>query len=92
MAMSAPARTVTILVVLAFVAFLLWTTLASQRIECTVAVEFRGARRTATATAASEGDASREAQTTACGPLAGTMDERLACAGKPPVSRNCRPI
>lgn len=90
--MTAPARTVTVLVVLAFIAFLLWTTLASQRIECTVGIEFKDARRTATASAASEEDAVREAQTAACGPLAGSMDERLACAGKPPVTRTCRAV
>jgi hypothetical protein len=89
--MTAPARTVTVLLVLAFVAFLLWTTLASQRIECTIAVEFKNERRTASASAASEEDAVREAQTAACGPLAGSMDERLACAGRPPVNRSCRP-
>lgn len=91
--MTAPARTaVTVLVVLGFVVLLLWTTLASQRIECTVAVEFRSVHRAATASAASEQDAAREAQTAACGPLTGSMDERLACAGKPPVSRTCRPV
>jgi hypothetical protein len=90
--MTAPARTVTLLVVLAFIAYLLWSTLASQRVECTVTVEFRNDRRTATASGASEEAASREAQTTACGPLAGSMDERLACAAHSPVNRSCRSI
>lgn len=90
--MPTPARMLTVLVVLGFVAFLLWTTLASQRIECAVAVEFRGGHRSATASAASEQDAAREAQTAACGPLTGSMDERLACAGKPPVGRTCRRV
>jgi hypothetical protein len=90
--MTAPARTVTILVVLGFIAYLLWSTLASQRVECTVTVEFRNDRRTATASGASEEAASREAQTTACGPLTGSMDERLACAGHSPVSRRCHPV
>ena len=40
--MSPRARNVTLLVVLGFVAFLLWSTLSSQRVECAVAVEFQG--------------------------------------------------
>jgi hypothetical protein len=90
--MTAPARTVTLLIVLAFIAYLLWSTLASQRVECTISVEFKNDHRTATASGASEEAAAREAQTTACGPLAGSMDERLACASRTPVSRSCRPI
>jgi len=90
--MTPRARTLTLLVVIGFVAFLLWTTLAGQRVECTVAVEFRGAAGSATASAASEGDAQREAQTAACGPLTGSMDDRLACAATPPASRLCRAL
>jgi hypothetical protein len=90
--MTAPARTVTLLVVLVFIAYLLWSTLAAQRVECTIAVEFGNDRRTATASGESEEAAAREAQTTACGPLAGSMDQRLACAARAPVSRTCHPI
>jgi hypothetical protein len=83
-------RLVTLLVVLAFGAFLLWSTLASQRVECTVTVTFRGAQGSGTASAASEADAIREAQTAACGPLTQGMDDRIACSRIPPVSRRCR--
>ena len=40
--MTTRARTVTLLVIAGFVAFLLWSTLASQRAECSVSVEFQG--------------------------------------------------
>ena len=40
--MNSRAKGLTLLVVLGFVAFLLWSTLASQRVECAVSVEFRG--------------------------------------------------
>ena len=90
--MTAPARTVTILVMLGFIAYLLWSTLAAQHVECSVTVDFRGRPGTGTASAASEEEAVREAQTIACGPLAGSMDERLACAGRAPVSRTCHAI
>jgi hypothetical protein len=83
-------RLLALLVLLAFGGFLLWSTLASQRVECTVTVAFANARNTATASAGSESDAAREAQTAACGPLARGMNESIACGRTPPVSRQCR--
>lgn len=85
-------RLLVLLVLLAFGGFLLWSTLASQRVECTVTVAFANARNTATASAASEADAAREAQTAACGPLAQGMNESIACGRIPPISRQCRPV
>ena len=90
--MSPRARNATLLVVLGFVAFLLWSTLASQRVECAVAVEFQGRPGSATASGASEDDAAREAQTAACGPITGSMNDRVACARVKPVSRTCRTL
>jgi hypothetical protein len=90
--MTARTKGLTLVVVLGFVAFLLWSTLASQQVECTVAVEFRGRSGSATASAASEQSATREAQTAACGPITGSMDETIACGNTPPVSRSCRPL
>jgi hypothetical protein len=90
--MTARGRLVTLLVVLAFGAFLLWSTLGSQRVECTITVSFANARNSATASAASEADAAREAQTAACGPLAHGMNESIACSRIPPVSRLCRTL
>ena len=85
-------RLLTLLVLLAFGGFLLWSTLSSQRVECTVTVGFKNAQNTATASAASEADATREAQTAACGPLAKGMNESIACGRIPPVSRQCRSL
>jgi hypothetical protein len=82
----------TVLAILAFGGFLLWSTLASQRVECTVTVSFAGGQTTATASAATEPDAAREAQTAACGPLAQGMNESIACGRVPPVRRECRPV
>ena len=90
--MTARGRLVTLLVVLAFGAFLLWSTLASQHAECTVTVEYAGARGVGTASAASEADALREAQTAACGPLTRGMNDRIACSRTPPLSRHCRTL
>jgi hypothetical protein len=85
-------RLLTLLVILAFGGFLLWSTLASQRVECTITVSFGDGQNTATASAANESDAAREAQTAACGPLASGMDESIACSRVRPVSRVCRPL
>jgi hypothetical protein len=85
-------RLLTLLVVLVFAAFLLWSTLTSQHAECTVTVEYAGTRGSGTASAASEADAIREAQTAACGPLTEGMNDRIACSRVPPVSRRCRTL
>jgi hypothetical protein len=78
--------------VLALVAFLLWSTLASQHVECSVVVSFAGAQSNGTASAATEPDALREAQTTACGPLTESMNDRIACSRIPPVTHRCRTL
>jgi hypothetical protein len=90
--MSARARTVTLLVIVGFVVFLLWSTLASQHVQCSVAVEYQGKQSTATASAASEEEAVQEAQTAACGPLTNSMNDRVGCSRIPPVSRHCKTI
>jgi hypothetical protein len=90
--LTKPGRLLTLLAVLAFAGFLLWSTLSSQRVECTVAVAYKNSRNTATASAASETDALREAQTAACGPLAEGMNESIACGRIPPVSRQCQTL
>lgn len=88
--MNARGKLLTLLVVLAFTGFLLWSTLASQRAECTVTVAFGNARASGSASAGSEADAMREAQTAACGPLTRGMNDRIACGRTPPLSRRCR--
>jgi hypothetical protein len=90
--MTARVKFLSLLVLLAFAAFLLWSTLSSQRVECSVTVDFGGSRNSAVASAASEPDAVREAQTAACGPLAAGMNESIACSRIPPISRHCRSL
>jgi hypothetical protein len=90
--MTSRARAVTLLAVVAFVAFLLWSTLSSQRAECSVTVDFGGRRGSASASAASAADAEREAMTAACGPLTSSMNDRVACAATPPAARRCRTL
>lgn len=81
-----------LLAVLAFAGFLLWSTLASQHVECTVRVAYGNAEGTGIASANSEADAMREAQTAACGPITQGMNDRIACGGVPPVAHECRTL
>ena len=90
--MSKRGKLFTLLVVLAFTAMLLWSTLSSQHVQCTVTVAFAGAQREGSASAASEAEAARQAQTAACGPLTRSMDERIACDRVPPARRECRAL
>ncbi|HEX5386853.1 MAG TPA: hypothetical protein VFW66_09155 [Gemmatimonadales bacterium] len=82
----------TLVALAAFAALLLYTTLASQRFECTVAVAYNGKSGHAAASAASTDDAERQARTAACGPIAKGMNESIACTNTPPVSRECRTL
>jgi len=83
-------RGLIILALIGFVVFLLWTTLSAQKVECQMCVEFGNGRNCATASASTESEAARSAQTTACGVLAKGMNESIACSNTPPVSRQCR--
>ena len=73
-------------------AFLLYSTLASQRVSCTVNVTYQGRSNSATASAASEKDATQQAQTTACGPITSGMNESIACSNIPPTRTECRTL
>lgn len=84
-------KLIVILAILGFVAFLAWTTVSAQKVECRVCVQFKDGRNCATASAADEKSAAQGAQTTACGPLAAGMDATIACGNAVPVTRECRP-
>jgi hypothetical protein len=81
---------ITIVVVVAFGALLLFNTLNAQKIECEVCVEFNGRSNCATASHETEAEARRSAQTTACGTLASGMDQAIACDRTIPKSSQCR--
>lgn len=81
---------ITLIAVAAFGALLLFNTLSAQKAECTVCVEFNGARNCATASHENEGEARQAAQSTACGVLANGMDQSIACGRIQPASVQCR--
>jgi len=90
--MTSRARLATLLVIVGFIAFLLYATLEVQRVECTVTVDFQGEQQTATASGATEESATEQAQTAACGPLVQGMDQSIACSRRPPTARQCRTL
>lgn len=90
--MTRRGRLVTVMLVLLFGGFLLWSTLSSQHVECTVVVAFGSGQGSGTASASSEADAIREAQTAACGPLAQGMNESIACGRTRPITSRCRTL
>jgi hypothetical protein len=83
---------ITIAVALAFGVMLLYSTLSSQNVECTVTIDYNGRTNTATASGATEAAALEQAQTTACGPVTSGMNESIACGKVVPVAKSCRSI
>jgi hypothetical protein len=83
---------ITIAVAIAFGVMLLYSTLSSQNVECTVTIDYNGRTNTATASGATEAAALEQAQTTACGPVTSGMNESIACGKVVPVAKSCRSI
>ena len=77
-------------IAMAFVGYLWWSTLAAQRAECKVCVAYGGGRNCATASAASDKEATRSAHTTACGVLAHGMNDAIACQNTPALIEECK--
>jgi hypothetical protein len=82
----------TLIAAAVFAAFLFYSTLASQRAECAVSVEYQGRTGHATASGATAREAEQQARTTACGPIAHGMNEAIACTSRPPIRRECRTL
>ena len=85
-----PRALVMVAIILAFVAFLTWSTLEAQKVSCEVCVAYDGGENCATASHQDEEEAARSAQTTACGTIAHGMNASIACQNTPPKSRSCR--
>lgn len=81
---------ITVVLVVAFGALLMFNTLSAQKVECEICVEFNGRQNCATASHETEEEARRSAQTTACGTLASGMNESIACDRTIPKSSQCR--
>ena len=84
-----PATRLTVFAIVVLAAILLWSTLAAQKAKCNVCVSYRTARNCARASAETEKEAAKSAQTTACGPIAHGMAESIECDNVPPASVDC---
>jgi hypothetical protein len=81
---------ITLLAIVLFAALLLFNTLSAQKAECNVCVEFNGQTNCAKASHENADQATRSAQSTACGVLASGMDQSIACSRVKPLSVQCR--
>jgi hypothetical protein len=81
----------TLLAIAAVATFFWRKTMAAQLATCEVCVEFNGQRQCSRASAASTAEATRAAHSTACGPVANGMNEKIACDGRPPAAQRCDP-
>jgi hypothetical protein len=82
-------RLVPVFVVLALVGLLVYQLFGEGNHECRVCVTFMGQRRCGTASAASEEDARREAQSTACSRMAHGVTQAFACPNVQPDEMVC---
>lgn len=86
-----PRTLLTIAIIVAFVAFLTWSTLSAQKVTCRVCVAYQGQQNCASASHENQTEATQSAQTTACGPLTHGMNDVIACERRAPVSQTCQP-
>jgi len=82
---------ITILLIAGLAAIFWKKTMAAQLATCEVCVVFNGQRQCSRASGESEKEATRAAHSTACGPVANGMNEKIACDGRPPVLQRCEP-
>ncbi|MCC7052598.1 MAG: hypothetical protein IT355_04980 [Gemmatimonadaceae bacterium] len=66
-------------------------TMGAQLATCEVCVVFNGQRQCSRASGATSVEAARTAQSTACGPVATGMNEKIACDRRPAELRRCDP-
>ena len=81
---------VTLVVIVAIIAFFFYMSTARATEQCTVCVEFNGRSNCATAAGHTVAEATETAHSTACGPVASGMNETIACGNRAPVSVQCR--
>jgi hypothetical protein len=75
----------------AFLAALLWTTLAQSGAECEVCLDYGGESVCRTVAAADREAASQQAIASACAVLSRGVTEGLECQRTPPRSLRCEP-
>ncbi len=66
-------------------------TMSAQLATCEVCVVFNGQRQCSRASGQDAKEATRTAHSTACGPIASGMNEKIACDSRPPATLRCDP-
>ena len=85
-------NTIITILLMAGLAALFWNkTMSAQLATCEVCVEFNGQRNCAKASGSDAKEAARTAHSTACGPVANGMNEKIACDGRAPALLRCDP-
>ena len=84
-----PATRLTLIAAVVLAGILLYGTLQAQKAKCEVCVSFKGGHNCARASAETEKEAAKSAQTTACGTIAHGMAESIECDNVPPATVNC---
>lgn len=85
-------NTIIALLLMAGLVALFWNkTMSAQLATCEVCVEFNGQRNCAKASGTDAKEATRTAHSTACGPVANGMNEKIACDNQVPALLRCDP-
>lgn len=88
--MSRRSKLLTAVICVAFVAYLLYSSLALDQVSCQVCIEFKGGRECGSASGTSAEEAQKTAAEVACAVLASGRTESMACSNSKPVSVDCR--
>lgn len=72
-----------------FMGSVIWTTLQSAQVHCTVCMEFSGEEVCRSGSGPDRESALQAAQESTCGGNASGMAELIACRGAPPLSAQC---
>jgi hypothetical protein len=87
--MSPAVRWVVLAAALVFAAYVVYGTVTRTAASCEVCLEFEGETVCRRGAGATEEEARRAAQESACGGQAHGMSEIIACRNQPPVSVQC---
>ena len=78
-----------ILAALVFMGYVVYGSMARVEAQCSLCVEFNGRNICRSGAGATEAEARRAAQESACGGNARGMSESIACANTPPTQVQC---
>ncbi|UCF36563.1 MAG: hypothetical protein JSU96_17350 [Acidobacteriota bacterium] len=77
------------IIFLAFVAFVIYSTMSLGKVTCTVCIEYQGAEACRTASGEDRESAVRTATENACAQVTSGMSNTRNCLQQPPVSVEC---